>query len=289
MMTNVKGQMKSTNVAPHATVRTSVALRGAMGKGKGEGKGKGKGEGKGKGKGDEEESITVAGKGKGKGKGGSKHFEFSFGGTCEDHSFTGGFGLGECLDYVDKDEDGYGLPRSHHFLYSEDGPPVYEAFLNFGCEGDAAATGSISPTDGGFPENYEVGTCVDVGGYFGKAGYVDEMHYPDYDAVMFGYGVSPERCNDGNLLEYEIERVEAGGCIEDEGEFFMYDLSGCSGGSVAITYYTDNTCTTPTGSPEVEKLTECLFDLDDFVHDYEEEEYSGYFQYAVSDCHVENP
>ena len=162
MMSNVKNQMKgmqtldqqiSTVTSASSTVRTSgagSALRGGM-RGKGKGKGKGR---------DDDDADDDHDDNEDSEDNKNKHFEIHFGGspTCDDHFTVYGFELGLCKNYVDKDENGYGLPRSLHFLADPSGGPgLYETFMNHGCMGTAAVTGSLNPEEVGFEAGYEVG------------------------------------------------------------------------------------------------------------------------------------
>jgi hypothetical protein len=143
MMAKAKAQMKTAS----APVTRGSSLRGLK-----HAKGKGKGKTKDDDEEDEDEGDSIPM---------SKYLEWNFGSAadCSDYQSTGGFGLGLCENYVDKDENGFGLPRSHHFLPGTNGI-VYEAFLNHGCTGTAAATMPFGPELFGLPSSYVLGKLM---------------------------------------------------------------------------------------------------------------------------------
>ena len=80
---------------------------------------------------------------------------------------------------------------------------------------------------------------IDGGQYYGKAVYSSERFEPTFDSVTNGYGVEHASCQTGSLFEYDITRQEA--CMEDEGEFFSYDLINCASGKCLSSWFEKNT------------------------------------------------
>lgn len=271
----------ATNLVSAPTVLNTnglSSLRGSRGsRGKG-GKGKGKGNRDDDRDGGDESNLGVF------------ETQYSTSSTCDDRHVTHGFTLGQCENYVDKGDNGYAHTRSLRYLPgdSDNDPPKWETFFGHGCEGTPQLTGNLLREHAGFESNYVIGTCGQVGGGgYARAYYAAERHQPTYDSVTEGFGVSESNCQADILFEYDIIRV-TGDCMEEEGEFYKFDLNNCANGIVTFTSYPDNTCTGG-GESEEAKVGECPFDLDFFVEDIEEDEYSGYFNYASTSCYVASP
>jgi hypothetical protein len=79
-----------------------------------------------------------------------------------------------------------------------------------------------------------VGDCADLGGFYAKIQFKDEMHVPTYDSVTTAHGVEAQSCLEGSLIEYEIQKVVPGSCNEDYGEYYSWDVSTCNSGTYTL-------------------------------------------------------